>query len=298
MNTATPATSVWFDSWHAAIRASLDRVLNDAAGSERLQAAMKHAVLNGGKRMRPLLTLAAAHAAGGDVLQALPAATAIELVHAYSLVHDDLPSMDDDDLRRGQPTVHIAFDEATAVLAGDALQTLAFETLGTAPLPADVRIRLVTLLAKASGIAGMCGGQMIDLEGTGNASMHSLAALENLHAMKTGALIRAAVVMGALTAGASSDACAQLTGFADNLGLAFQIKDDILDIEADSATLGKTAGKDVAQGKTTFPALIGMDASKARLQRLQEEMHASLRAFGEPADPLRFLLARVIDRTH
>ena len=286
------------ETWHTAIQAALEVSLGRAQGNTRLQSAMRHAVLNGGKRMRPLLSLATAHALGHDALTAMQPALAVELVHAYSLVHDDLPAMDDDDLRRGQPTVHIAFDEATAVLAGDALQTLAFEVLSAAPHAADTRIEMVRLLASASGIAGMCGGQMMDLEGTGQAQAHTVQGLETLHAMKTGALIRAAVLMGALSAHASSEQIATLTAFADQLGLAFQIKDDILDIESDSVTLGKTAGKDVEQGKTTYPALIGMQASKARLSELENEMHALLRAFGEAADPLRLLVARVVERTH
>lgn len=298
MTAAPVAVTAQLDAWQSAIQQQLDDVLLNARGNARLQSAMRHAVLNGGKRMRPLLSLATAHALGQDATSALQAAIAVELIHAYSLVHDDLPAMDDDDLRRGQPTVHIVFDEATAILAGDALQTLAFECLCNAPQSAETRVEMLALLARASGIAGMCGGQMMDLEGTGQANTHSLEALESLHSMKTGALIRAAVLMGALSADATHAQIEMLSDFADRLGLAFQIRDDILDIEADSATLGKTAGKDIEQGKTTFPALIGLDASKARLTTLQNEMHASLRAFGETADPLRALVARVVERTH
>jgi farnesyl diphosphate synthase len=292
------AARAHLDAWHAAIQDALDAVMLQATGNERLQAAMQHAILNGGKRMRPQLTLATAYALGQDPMRAMQPALSVELVHGYSLVHDDLPAMDDDALRRGQPTVHIAFDEATAILAGDALQTLAFEVLSASPHDAETRIAMVALLARASGIAGRCGGKMLDLEATGHARSQTLTALETLHAMKTGALIRAAVLMGALSAQASTEDTAQLAVFAERLGLAFQIRDDILDIEADSGTLGKTAGKDVEQGKTTFPALIGMAASKARLGQLQEEMHALLRAFGEAAEPLRCLLTRVVERTH
>ncbi|CAA9328227.1 MAG: (2E,6E)-farnesyl diphosphate synthase [uncultured Lysobacter sp.] len=275
------------DAWRARIDAALAAVLPDPQTSpERLHAAMRHAVLLGGKRMRPLLV----HATGA-LFDAEPAlldapAVAVELVHAYSLVHDDLPSMDDDALRRGQPTVHVEFDEATAVLAGDALQTLAFETLASAPLPPAVAIRLVQALGAASGAAGMCGGQALDLAATGASTSLAIIQLERLHAMKTGALIRTAVRMGALVGGADESALARLDRFAAALGLAFQVRDDILDVESDSATLGKTAGKDAAQAKATFPALLGLEGSRARLDELAGEMHAALAAFGPHAQVL------------
>ncbi|MBA2238757.1 MAG: polyprenyl synthetase family protein [Lysobacter sp.] len=272
--------SGWRDRADAALEHAL--LIPDSAGSPptppRLLAAMRHAVL-GGKRMRPLLVYAS-----GSVFDAEPRvldapAAAIELMHAYSLVHDDLPSMDDDALRRGQPTVHTAFDEATAILAGDALQSLAYGVLAETPADDAVRVELLRTLASASGAAGMCGGQALDLAATGAAPL-SIVELERLHAMKTGALIRAAVRMGGLCGGARPDQLAQLDRFAAALGLAFQVRDDILDVESDSATLGKTAGKDASQAKATFPALLGLDASRMRLDELGRSMRAALEPLG------------------
>ncbi len=271
------ATTALLATWRERSDAALVRALDGLQGTEpRLLAAMRHAVLLGGKRMRPLLVYASGSAckASEDALDA-PAA-AVELIHAYSLVHDDLPAMDDDALRRGQPTVHIAFDEATAILAGDALQTLAFSTLAASSLPADRVVAMLSELAGASGANGMCGGQAFDLAATGKASTTSLHGLERLHALKTGALLRAAVRLGAIAAGADATTRTHLDDFADALGLGFQIRDDLLDIEGDSATLGKTAGKDVAQDKATFPAIIGVEASRQRLQGLAETMRDAL----------------------
>ncbi len=271
------ATPALLAAWRERSDAALVRALDGLQGTEpRLLAAMRHAVLLGGKRMRPLLVYAAGSAckASEDVLDA-PAA-AVELIHAYSLVHDDLPAMDDDALRRGQPTVHIAFDEATAILAGDALQALAFSTLAASSLPADRVVAMLSELAGASGANGMCGGQAFDLAATGKASTTSLHGLERLHGLKTGALLRAAVRLGAIAAGADATTRTHLDDFADALGLGFQICDDLLDIEGDSATLGKTAGKDVAQDKATFPAIIGVEASRQRLQGLAETMRDAL----------------------
>lgn len=288
-----------FDAWRARADTALAAALPDPdAFPRRLHAAMRHAVLLGGKRMRPLLVYASGAVFDADVALLDAPAAAVELVHAYSLVHDDLPAMDDDALRRGQPTVHVAFDEATGILAGDALQTLAFSVLADAPADASVRIELVRTLAAASGVAGMCGGQAIDLDATGAAVLPTLAELERLHALKTGALIRAAVRMGGLCGGADAGSLASLDCYAEALGLAFQVRDDILDIEGDSATLGKTAGKDVAQAKATFPALIGMDASHARLQKLIETMLQALAPFGARADALVALARIAVERNH
>lgn len=283
--------------WRERADAALERALPDPQSlPQRLHAAMRHAVLLGGKRMRPMLV----HAAGAIFdapAKALDApAVAVELIHAYSLVHDDLPAMDDDALRRGQPTVHVAFDEATAILAGDALQSLAFEVLSNAAVADATRVDLLRTLAVASGAAGMCGGQALDLDATGNGRALSIDGLERLHSLKTGALIRAAVRMGALCGGASADELSRLDRFADALGLAFQVRDDILDIEGDSATLGKTAGKDVAQDKATFPALIGLDASRARLDELRRAMDDALAPFGERAAGLAALGRMAIER--
>jgi farnesyl diphosphate synthase len=283
--------------WRERADAALQRALPDPhSPPQRLHAAMRHAVLLGGKRMRPLLVYAAGSTFGATV-EALDApAVAVELIHAYSLVHDDLPAMDDDALRRGQPTVHVAFDEATAILAGDALQSLAFEVLADTDVPATVRVDLLLTLARASGAAGMCGGQALDLAATGNGASLSVHALEELHSLKTGALIRAAVRMGALCGGASKDDLDRLDRYAAALGLAFQVRDDILDIEGDSATLGKTAGKDVAQDKATFPALIGLDASRERLDELRRAMDDALAPLGDRANALAALGRMAIER--
>jgi farnesyl diphosphate synthase len=204
--------------------------------------------------------------------------------------------MDDDALRRGQPTVHVAFDEATAILAGDALQTLAFGVLADAPLPAAQRVAMLAELARASGVAGMCGGQALDIAATGTAI--TLQELERLHALKTGALLRCAVRLGAMAAAANAQQFAALDHYAEALGLAFQIRDDLLDIEGDAATLGKTAGKDQAQHKATFPALLGADASRARLAELADQMHAALAILNADTGALAALADKVIARTH
>ncbi|MFN7136282.1 MAG: farnesyl diphosphate synthase [Thermomonas sp.] len=283
--------------WRTRVEAALDAALPDPAQDpRRLHAAMRHGVLNGGKRMRPLLVYATGSALGAADAALDAAAVAVELVHCYSLVHDDLPAMDDDALRRGQPTVHVAFDEATAILAGDALQALAFEQLATAPLAADVRIAMLAELARAAGVAGMCGGQALDIDATGRAI--DLPALERLHALKTGALLRCAVRLGALAGQAAPAQAAALDSYAEALGLAFQIRDDLLDIEGDAATLGKTAGKDQAQDKATFPALLGSAASHARLQALSAQMQAALGALAIETGALARLARQVVERRH
>jgi len=286
-----------FATWATALEDHLDQTLPSAgAAPQRLHAAMRHAVLGGGKRMRALLVYASGTLLQADETTLHAPAIAVELIHAYSLVHDDLPAMDDDDLRRGKPTVHIAFDEATAILAGDALQTLAFERLATADATATLRVDWLATLAQASGAAGMCGGQALDIDATG--SQQSLDDLQRMHALKTGALIRAAVRMGALAGGADAATLTRLDGFADALGLAFQVRDDILDIEASSAQLGKTAGKDVAQAKSTYPALLGMDGAKTKLAELDARMRQALAPYDGRADALRALGDLAIHRMH
>jgi farnesyl diphosphate synthase len=281
--------------WRVRVDAALARALPDPKRSPHgLHSAMQHAVLLGGKRMRPLLVYAAGTLSGAGETTLDAPAVAVELVHAYSLVHDDLPAMDDDALRRGQPTVHVAFDEATAVLAGDALQSLAFEVLADTPVADGVRVDLLRTLAQAAGVAGMCGGQALDMEATGAKLV--LQQLEHLHALKTGALIRASVRLGALCGGAGDDELQRLDRYAAALGLAFQVRDDILDVESDSATLGKTAGKDAAQDKATFPALIGLDASRGRLDELATVMREALAPFGERAGALAMLGRMAIER--
>jgi len=286
-------------AWRARVEAALDGALPDAnRAPRRLHAAMRHAVLNGGKRMRPMLAYATGVACGAQPRELDAAAVAVELVHCYSLVHDDLPAMDDDTLRRGQPTVHVAFDEATAVLAGDALQSLAFEVLADAPLHADRRVAMLAELAAASGAAGMCGGQALDIDATGNSDRMDFDALHRLHAMKTGALLRASVRLGAIAAGADAASRASLDRYAGALGLAFQIRDDLLDIESDAATLGKTAGKDLAQEKATFPALLGIEASRARLAELAAVMDEALGSLRMETSMMAALARRVVERDH
>ncbi|SEG28098.1 (2E,6E)-farnesyl diphosphate synthase [Billgrantia desiderata] len=261
----------------------------------RLEAAMRHALLVGGKRLRPLLVYLAGRSLGASD-EALDApAAAVELIHAYSLVHDDLPAMDDDDLRRGQPTVHRAFDEATAILAGDALQSLAFEVLARAAhprLPA-----LILTLAVAAGRDGMVGGQALDLAAVGGHP--DVEALATMHAHKTGALICAAVRMGALTAVPEQDPrVAALDRYAEALGLAFQIHDDVLDVIGDTQTLGKASGADAARDKPTYPALLGLEGARRRAQELTDEALAALAPLGEAGDPLARLARYMIERDH
>ena len=288
-----------FAVWRARVDAALERVLPSAdASPQRLHAAMRHAGLDGGKRMRPLLVYAAGTAFGAEVSVLDAPAAAVELIHAYSLVHDDLPSMDNDSLRRGKPTVHIAFDEATAILAGDAMQSLAFELIADASLPAATRVAMLRELSVAAGARGMCGGQALDIDATGNGNAIDAGELQRLHALKTGALLRASVRLGSIAAAVDAATMQRLDIFADALGLAFQIRDDLLDVESDSATLGKTAGKDIAQAKATFPALIGLDASRARLQELATTMRDVLAPFGESAAALAALARLVVERKH
>jgi geranylgeranyl pyrophosphate synthase len=287
------------EAWRARTEEALAaRLPRSDQTPERLHAAMRYSVLGGGKRVRPILLLATARALGLAEEQVEAAACALELVHVYSLVHDDLPSMDDDDLRRGRPTCHKAYDEATALLVGDALQSLAFELLASDPaLPADpaIRVRLVALLARAVGSLGMAGGQAIDLESEGRRL--AIGQIEEMHSLKTGALIRASVMMGAACAPALEPHLAQaLAGFATPIGLAFQIQDDLLDVLSDTATLGKAAGADQERGKSTYPAILGVAASQEQVRRLHGEAMESLAPFGARADALRgvtdWLLAR------
>ncbi|WP_411832571.1 polyprenyl synthetase family protein [Pseudoxanthomonas mexicana] len=286
-----------FAAWAARSEATLESALpSPDLAPRRLHAAMRHAALGGGKRMRPLLVYAAGTLAGAAEETLDVPAAAVELIHAYSLVHDDLPAMDDDDLRRGRPTVHVAFDEATAILAGDALQTRAFELLAQADAPAQLRVAWLATLAQAAGAAGMCGGQALDIDATGGGQ--ALDELERMHALKTGALIRAAVRLGALAGAAGPDALTRLDGYAAALGLAFQVRDDILDIEASSEQLGKTAGKDAAQAKSTYPALLGMQGARAKLEELADAMRDALAPFDARAEALRALGELAIRRSH
>ncbi len=278
------------------LQAVLGPVAGDAEISRpaRLMAAMRHGALAGGKRLRPFLLVEAARAAGGaDSAGALRAGIALELVHCYSLVHDDLPAMDNDDLRRGKPTVHRAFDEATAILAGDGLLTLAFDVLADPATHPDgaVRAALVSQLARASGIGGMAGGQMLDLaaEGRcgGDGTPLSLEQVLELQAMKTGALIHASVVMGAVHAGATEVQKAALSRYGKAAGAAFQIADDILDVEATTEAMGKATAKDAAAGKATLVSLMGLDRARQQRDQLADAAVAALGSFGRQADMLR-----------
>ena len=267
---------------------ALERCLPSAEHSPAaLHGAMRYAVLGGGKRLRPLLVYASAHAFGESGTQLDGSACAVELIHAYSLVHDDLPAMDDDALRRGRPTCHIVFGEAMAILAGDALQALAFEILSNDDGDAVIGMEKQRVLGRACGAEGMAGGQALDLAAVGHRL--TLAELEHMHACKTGALIRASVRLGALTAGADASALDMLDRYADAVGLAFQVRDDILDVEGDATVIGKTAGKDAAADKPTFPSIIGLDASRARLRELTAIALDAIAPLGTSADLLQEL---------
>ncbi|HKT73672.1 MAG TPA: farnesyl diphosphate synthase [Steroidobacteraceae bacterium] len=288
------------DAWRDRMERALDARLPAAHDvPTRLHEAMRYSVLGGGKRVRPALLFATARTLGLSEDKVEAAACALELVHAYSLVHDDLPAMDDDDLRRGRPTCHKAYDEATAVLVGDALQPFAFELLARDPsLPASpaVRLRLIEILAQAIGTFGMAGGQAIDLEAQ-NKKL-DIAQVEDMHARKTGALIRASVLMAAACVPSlDSELDAALTRFATPIGLAFQIQDDLLDVIGDVATIGKATGADRERGKPTYPAVIGVEASQERVRLLHRQALDSLTPFGNRALPLRLLTDWLLSRS-
>jgi geranylgeranyl diphosphate synthase, type II len=273
-----------------------------AACPARLAMAMRHSVLGGGKRLRPVLCVMAVEACGGALEAALPAACALEMVHTYSLIHDDLPAMDDDDLRRGRPTCHKAFDEATAILAGDALLTLAFEVVAREVRPGQAALRCVRILAEAAGPSGMVAGQMADLqaegrtEAEGHAADATLAALEAIHRRKTGALLRAPLTMGAAIAEASEPRAEALDRYGRAVGLAFQIVDDLLDVQGDESKLGKRVGKDSELGKWTYPRFLGVDGSRRRARQLAEEAVAALEPFGPRGDLLCGLALALLER--
>jgi farnesyl diphosphate synthase len=277
------------ERWRQRVEHELDAWLPpESAVPERLHAAQRYSVLGPGKRIRPALVYATAETLGMPLAQVDAPACAVELIHCYSLVHDDLPAMDDDDLRRGRPTCHKQFDEATAILAGDSLQVLAFHLLASHPgLPADpaIRVQIMDTLAVASGTAGMAGGQALDLAAEGGSL--TLADLERLHALKTGALIRASVLMAAhCRPGLGQDAITALGVFGDCVGLAFQVQDDILDIEGDVQVIGKPPGSDEARGMPTYPAIAGLDAARARVSGLHAEAIRQLAAHGWQDSPL------------
>ena len=294
-----------FAAWSAQQLAAVEQALSDWVGvraPEQLAQAMRYAVLDGGKRLRPLLVLAANEAVGGHYPAALRAACAVELIHAYSLVHDDMPCMDNDVLRRGKPTVHVQFGEADALLAGDALQALAFELLvpdDTQQIPAVMQAQLCRLLARAAGGEGMAGGQAIDLAHVGKRMDREQ--LQHMHRLKTGALLQASVRMGAACGMADDAVSAALANYGAAIGLAFQVVDDILDVVADSATLGKTAGKDAINDKPTYVSLLGLPAAQEYARHLHEEAMQALQASGLPEQRMHLLRAladKVIQRTH
>jgi farnesyl diphosphate synthase len=287
--------------YQARVEQALQRWLpGEELPPEQLHAAMRYATLDGGKRVRPVLVYATGSALGVALEQLDGPACAIELIHAYSLVHDDLPAMDDDELRRGKPTCHVAYDEATAILVGDALQSLAFEVLSADEAMVaepERRLALVRELARASGSRGMAGGQAIDIAAEGKRL--SLEQLQTMHRYKTGALLKASVRLGALSSPVASEAQhTALDRYADAVGLAFQIRDDILDVVADTETLGKPQGSDEARHKPTYTSLLGLDGAKAKARALHEEAMESLSGFGKEADPLRWLSAYIVDRAH
>lgn len=281
------------------VELALDELLSQSLPSKKLQEAMRYACLDGGKRIRPVLVYASATAVDADLKFSDAPACAVELIHSYSLVHDDLPAMDDDDLRRGKPSVHKAYDEATAILVGDALQALAFTSLAQqeTDLNSQTRLEMISLLAKAAGAAGMTGGQALDLDASD--SEIKFSALESLHRLKTGALIKASVLMGALSGpNCSSEQIHALETYSENIGLAFQIQDDILDEIGETETLGKPQGSDRAQDKTTYVSLLGLEPAKAKADELANNAIQSLVEFSDSAAYLRDIARYIVNRIH
>lgn len=280
------------------VNAALEQMLQNSPQDETIHQAMQYSLMAGGKRIRPALCLAACEAVGGNPQDALPAACALEMIHTYSLIHDDLPAMDDDQLRRGKPTCHVAFGEATAILAGDALLTLAFEVLGSVPLEngdqAARWLQVIRIIAAAAGSQGMIQGQMLDMAAEGRRlDVHEL---ESMHRLKTGALIEASLKCGALLAQADQAQLEHLQNYARNIGLAFQVADDILNVEGDPELMGKAVGTDRLNQKNTYPSLLGLETSKQLAQKLIRQALQALEAFDNKAEPLRALAAYIIAR--
>jgi geranylgeranyl diphosphate synthase type II len=321
--TSSPTTSIamsaldeYLDAAVASIEAALSGYLPEvdenpgAACPARLAKAIRYSVLSGGKRLRPVLCLMAAETCGGSREAALPAACALEMVHTYSLIHDDLPAMDDDDLRRGRSTCHRAFDEATAILAGDGLLTLAFEVIARDVRPCSAALECVTILAEAAGPRGMVAGQMADLQAEGRREAPiqgrgggpaveqtaTLAALESIHRRKTGALLKAPLRMGAVIAAAPETSIEALDHYGKAVGLAFQIVDDLLDVQGDEVRLGKRVGKDSELGKWTYPRFLGVDGSRRRARQLADEAVAALEPLGPRGDRLKDLALALLER--
>ena len=284
----------------ACIDAALDRFLpKENVLPHSLHKAMRYSVFAGGKRVRPILMLAACQTVGGNTEQAIPAACAMEMIHTYSLIHDDLPAMDDDDFRRGNPTNHKVFGEAIAILAGDALLTEAFKLISdpryTAGCDPAARLAVIHEIASCSGSYGMVGGQVVDMESEGKPDI-DLPTVQYIHTHKTGALIKASVVAGALLGGAGEQKLAAIKRYGEAAGLAFQIADDILDIEGTTEDIGKDAGSDEARGKATYPAVMGLAAAKEEAQAMMDEAMRALEVFGDEADPLREIAAYIVQR--
>jgi len=304
MSTSTPIQlNEFLQQCQQRVDQRLDAALDAEIPSATLLEAMRYACLGLGKRIRPVLTYASALAVGGELDTADNSAAAIELIHSYSLVHDDLPAMDDDDLRRGKPTVHKAYDEATAILVGDALQSLAFQILSADSvseknaLGARNRLAMVQLLSQAAGATGMVGGQSLDFEAVGREL--NIQQLEQMHSLKTGALIRCAVLLGGLSCKSTSDSqMTALAAYADNIGLAFQVQDDILDVVGDTSQLGKPQGSDSDKNKPTYVSVLGLEEAKALANSLSSKAIAALEEFPASADPLRELSAFVVSRLH
>lgn len=280
------------------VNAFINEILNNTANSSRIVQAMHYSLMAGGKRLRPILCIAASEAVGGNADDVFPAACALEMIHTYSLIHDDLPAMDNDDLRRGKSTCHVAFDEATAILAGDALLTLAFQILSSINLinknNSSNQLRVIHKISFAAGHNGMIEGQMRDIASEG--SLLSLKELEDMHSLKTGALIEASIFSGAMLGGGSPQQIDQLEIYAKNIGLAFQVADDILNIEGDPAVMGKAVGTDNARGKSTYPSIMGLNKSKEFAKELVHNALQALDGFDNNADSLRTIGYYIIER--
>ena len=290
--------SAYIKNKNQQINVALEKILHDSQPSEPIVEAMKYSLMAGGKRIRPVLCLAAAEAVGGKSQAVLPAACALEMVHTYSLIHDDLPAMDNDDLRRGKPTCHVAFDEATAILAGDALLTLAFEVLSSVQFTdgnqASGWLKVIHIISTAAGYRGMIRGQMLDMAAEGQHL--TVDELKSMHALKTGALIEASLLCGALLAGARKRQMEILKTYARNIGLAFQVTDDILNVEGNPKIMGKAVGTDELREKSTYPAILGLETSRQFAKHLVDEALQALEVFDKKADPLRALATYIIER--
>ncbi len=290
--------SGYIENKNRQINAALNQIFDDAQSSEPIVKAMKYSLMAGGKRIRPILCLAAAEAAGGKLQTVMPAACALEMVHTYSLIHDDLPAMDNDDLRRGKPTSHVAFDEATAILAGDALLTLAFQVLSSVKVGGENQasswLKIIQLISSAAGYQGMIRGQMLDMAAEGQHL--TVEELQSMHSLKTGALIEASLLCGAWLANARQYQVKNLKAYARYIGLAFQVADDILNVEGNPQKMGKAVGTDEIRLKSTYPALLGIDSSKKFAKNLVNGALQALENFDKKAEPLRALATYIIER--